>query len=129
MTLSGLLATMPGWPGSVTDQQAYDWLHETVSSNRDSMSGNELLSLTNSTEFAALSDHKRTLWISFTARDGVDPFDSAAVALVQYIFGAGSSTVSALSAARTEQVPRWQAEGLRNLGDAASWLYWIAETR
>lgn len=114
MTLKQLLETNPDWPGSLTNQQALDWLKETVSVNRDSVTGNEMFSATDAAEFDTMSDNKKLLWVSYTTRDDVDPFDPAAVAFVQYVFGAGSATVANLQALRTEDVPRWtQASDLR----------------
>lgn len=129
MTLAELLATNGDWPGSLTDQEALDWLKANVDRNREFMSGNELFSLTDSTEFGALSDLKKDLWVSFTTRDGVDPFDPAAVAFVQYVFGAGT-TVSTLAAARVESVPRWrQQDEITGDIDDASWLFHINAAR
>ena len=74
--------------------------------NKSSLSGDELFAATDSTEFAALTDHQESLWVAFCSRSSVDPFGSSNVAFVQYIFGGGSTTVSNLSSLRTQSVSR-----------------------
>jgi len=81
------------------------------SQNRTSLSGDELFRATDSIEFVALTDHKRVLWVSFCSKD-VDPFDSANVDFVQWIFGGGSDTVTNLNTERTATVAHWQLVGL-----------------
>jgi hypothetical protein len=79
--------------------------------NRTSISGDELFTSTDSTEFAALTDHKRELWVAFCSKD-VDPFSSANVAFVQWVFGGGSTTVVTLADIRTADVSRATKLGL-----------------
>jgi hypothetical protein len=74
--------------------------------NKSSLSGDELFAATDSTEFAALTDHQESLWVAFCGRSSVDPFGSSNVAFVQYIFGGGSTTVSNLNSLRTQSVSR-----------------------
>lgn len=74
--------------------------------NKTSLSGDELFAATDSAEFAALTDHQESLWVSFCGRSSVDPFGASNVAFVQYIFGGGSTTVANLNALRTESVSR-----------------------
>jgi len=103
ITLAAELTADPlarGYAG-MTHQQAADSLN---TKNRDyaltNMTGDELFANTDSVEFAALTDAKKSQWISFCSTDR-HPFGAANVAFVQYIFGGGSTTVSNLSAART----------------------------
>jgi len=72
-----------------------------------SMSGDELFCNTDLGEFAGLTVEQKQLWVSFCARDVIDPSQAANVAFVVWLFGEGSATVSALNAARREDVTRW----------------------
>jgi len=80
--------------------------------NRDSISGQEMFYQTDATEYGALTDSKKTQWISFCGIGEVDPFNATVVALVQYIFGADSDTLDSLSAARVELISRAQEGGI-----------------
>lgn len=73
--------------------------------NRTSMTGSEIWENTDNTEFAALTDAKKSQWISFCGIASVDPFGPAS-AFVIYIFGGGSATVTTLASARVETVSR-----------------------
>lgn len=79
--------------------------------NKAVVTGDELFTATDGTEFAALTDHKRELWVGFCSKD-VDPFASANIAFVQWIFGAGSTTVSTLATVRVNNVSRATELGL-----------------
>ena len=74
---------------------------------RASMSGQELLEATDSTEFGALSDAKKSQWLALTGHDAVNP-EAGGVAqeIVVDIFGGGSTTVTALGTLRQETVSR-----------------------
>lgn len=78
--------------------------------NKGTLSGDAIFGATDGTEFAALTDHKRDIWVSFCGKD-VDPFDSANVAFVQWVFGAGSDTVTNLNALRVEAISRAEELG------------------
>lgn len=78
---------------------------------RGSMSGDDLFQQTDSTEFAALTDAKKQLWLAFCGRDSVNP-SGANVVFVQWVFGGGSATVTALNAARQEAISRATELGL-----------------
>jgi len=71
---------------------------------KSSMSGDEIFAATNGTEFGALSDSMKSQWLAFCGRETIDPGGAANVAFVQYIFGAGSTTLSSLASARQETV-------------------------
>ena len=74
--------------------------------NRASMSGDEMFSHTDTTDFAGLTAAKQSNWLAFCGRDSIDPWGAANVAFVQWIFGAGAATLTALAGARTTDVSR-----------------------
>jgi len=80
--------------------------------NLSSISGDSAFGATNETEFAALIDSKKQLWLAWCGRETIDPFQAANVAFVQWVFGGGSATVAALSGLRTEQVSRANELGI-----------------
>ncbi len=103
----------------MTDQQAADDLNTVYRTrNRSSMSGDEIFQATVPGEFNALDTGSGNTpdtqghWLSFCGRETVDPFATANVQFVQWIFGGGSATVTALQAARVENVSRAQELGL-----------------
>ncbi len=73
---------------------------------KESLSGNDMFSATDPTEWAGLDSDKRQLWVSWCSTDR-DPFNAANVAFVQYIFGDDSATVNNLQALRIRAVSRW----------------------
>lgn len=75
-------------------------------SNLSSITGDVAFAATDSTEFTGLTDSKQQLWLAFCGRDSIDPFGSANVAFVNFIFGGGSTTISNLASLRTEDVSR-----------------------
>ena len=99
-----------------TDQQVLDWLNETVSRNKASLSGDELFNAADTGEQDALTATKRSEWLALCGRDNINPFGAANVALVVQLFGGGSASVTALNALRVEQVDRVTNAGIsRNL--------------
>jgi hypothetical protein len=80
--------------------------------NVSSLSGDQLFSATDSTEFGALTDHKQNIWLAFCGRDSIDPFGASNVALVNWIFGGGSATITALASLRTRSVSRADELGI-----------------
>lgn len=82
---------------------------------KSSMSGDELFQQTDETEFGILSDTQRQMWVSFCARDNIDPSASANVAFVQFIFGSGA-TLTALNSARNELISRFTELGIGAAG-------------
>ena len=73
---------------------------------KSSMSGDAIFAATDTTEFGALTDHKQQIWLAFCGRETVDPAGASNVALVTWVFGAESDTLTALAAARTDNVSR-----------------------
>lgn len=102
---------------TMTNQEVADSMNaKTRTKNRTSLSGDEMFTATDTTEFQWLTDTKRNQWLSFTSKSA-DPFAQANIDFVQYIFGAGSQTISNLSALRTYNISR--AEELGLLGNSA----------
>lgn len=94
-----------GYSG-MTDQEATDDLNTVYRTrNKTSVSGAELLSATNSTEYTALSDTKKSQWLSLCAIDNLDPFGTAANIAIN-IWGGGATTITNLQALRVESVSR-----------------------
>jgi len=95
-----------GYAG-MTSQQAADDLNTAYRDhNRDAMSGDEIFSVTDKAQFAALASSKQLLWLTFTRNDSINPFASANVDFTQWIFGSGTSTLVALASARKEKISR-----------------------
>lgn len=85
---------------------------------RSSMSGSELMDNTNAAEYAALTDAKKSQWLSLCAQDSVNPEVGGVVqSIVVDIFGGGSATVTALAAARQETVSQATVLGLPRVTD------------
>lgn len=78
---------------------------------RLNMTGREVSSHVVDAEYDNLSDAKKAQILALTAHDTLDPFGFAAN-VVKDIFSAGSGTLTALAAARTETVSQATAEGL-----------------
>ncbi len=71
--------------------------------NRTSMTGREVAAEVVNAEYDALTEAKKGQILALIASDDIDPFGFAAN-VVTNVFGAGSSTVTALAVARTETV-------------------------
>lgn len=85
-----------------------------LTENISSLSGNDLFTSTNSTEFEVLSDADQQKWISWCNTDR-DPFNSVNIAFVDFIFGPDSATKTVLAALRVRAVSLWQKEGQGNV--------------
>ena len=72
---------------------------------KDTLTGDELFTATDGPEFAALSDVKKQLWVSW-CNTHRDPGDASNVAFVNFVFGAASNTLAALAILRTESISR-----------------------
>lgn len=101
-----------GYAG-MTDSQAADDINTVYRTrNKTSLSGDEIFNAANGGELAALASgaagnqRKFQMFLALCSRDSINPFGSANVALVQEVFGAGSASLAALNALRTEQVSR-----------------------
>ncbi len=72
---------------------------------KPTLSGDTLFTATSAAEFAALTDAKKQLWVSWcnTHRDPNDPNN---VAFVNFIFGPGSDTIATLALLRQEDITR-----------------------
>ena len=92
-----------GYAGS--DQNVLNKLTAlTRTRDRDSMTGDEIFQQT-ATD-ATLTDTSKGHWLSFCARDGIDPFASANVDFVKDLFGTATGTLSNLKTARIENISR-----------------------
>ena len=69
--------------------------------NLASISGDETFQATDATEYGALTDTEKQLWLAFCGRDIIDPFATANVTFVTDLFGA--ATVANLQAIRKKQ--------------------------
>jgi len=76
------------------------------------MTGDEVFAATDAAEFGALTEHKQQLWMAFCGRDSINPAGESNVALVKWVFGDTSTTLTALAAARTEAISLAMNEGL-----------------
>ena len=81
------------------------------SQNKSSLNGNSLFTATDSTEFAGLTEEKRSLWVSWCSTDR-DPFNTENIAFVNWIFDGASATLTALAAIRTENISRASELGI-----------------
>lgn len=100
---------------SMSNQEAADSLNlKDIPRIRSAMSGDELFSQTNATEFLALTDANKQMWVSFCARDVINPASVANVDFVKHIFGFpfNRDTVDSLEAARNEMVSQATELGL-----------------
>lgn len=80
---------------------------ENITRIKARMSGREIFENTNAAEYAALTDAKKSEWISFCGIDEHDPKSGGpAQEFVTYVFGGGSTTVSNLNTARDESISR-----------------------
>lgn len=102
-----------GYAGMTSSEASVSINTANQSRNRASMTGDEVFSATDSTEFGSLSDTNKTLWLSFCGRDSINPFGLANVAFVTYLFNNPSTTLSSLQGLRTETVSRAVVLGLR----------------
>lgn len=71
-----------------------------------SLSGDAVFAATDGAEFILLSDHKQALWMSLCGRSEIDPFGTSNIALLQHVFGGGSTTQANLQSLRNRDVSR-----------------------
>lgn len=115
MSLKTELATDPlarGYSGFTDEQVVTDIMTEYREQNISSISGDDAFGATDGAEFAALTDTKKQLWLAWCGRDSIDPFQAANVAFVNWIYGAGSATITALAALRKRNISRAAELGL-----------------
>ena len=101
-----------GYAGMAAADAAIDMNTIYRTRQRDAMSGDEVFNATDATEFTGLTESKQTLWVSFTSKDVLDPYASANIDFVDFVFGGGSTTRSNLQALRVESVSRAVELGL-----------------
>ena len=73
--------------------------------NRTSMSGREIKASVNFSELSGLTDTKKSQFFGWVSRDDLNPFGIDAE-IAKDLFGNPSATVTALAAARVEQISR-----------------------
>lgn len=109
-----------GYAG-MTNQQAADSLGIVDrDKNLDAITGDEMFQQTDSTQFERLTDSKKAQWLSFCNRGSIDPFATANVNFVQYVFG-GGVTVSNLQTTRVVLQSRANELNLGPIGEGAIW--------
>lgn len=79
--------------------------------NKTSLSGSQILEAIDTTALMALTGDKATRVWGILGMVSVDPFGNAAQVLIN-AFGAGSATITALAALRTESVSRAEIIGI-----------------
>jgi len=85
---------------------------ENITPIKSSMSGDEVFAATDAVEFGGLVEHKQQLWMAFCGRDSINPAGVSNVALVSWVFGGGSATLTALKEVRKEKISLAVREGL-----------------
>ena len=101
-----------GYAGFSDEQVADDINTVYREVNLSSLSGDEVFAATDGGEFGGLTDHKQAIWLAFCGRDSIDPFGTSNVALVQWVFGAGSDTNTALGDLRKRDASRAEELGI-----------------
>ena len=81
--------------------------------NRTSMTGREVRAAVDNEEYDALLDPQKSQFLSLVGSDDLDPFGLPAN-VIKDIFTAGSTTVTALAAARIELISRAVEIGIRS---------------
>ena len=119
MDIQALASELSGDPlargyAGMSDAAAAASLNDTIdrTTNKSSMSGDEIFAATDSTEYDALTTDQKQLWLAFCGRDTVDPFGTANVAFVVSLFGNPSTTRTALINGRVNSVSRATELGL-----------------
>jgi hypothetical protein len=103
-----------GYLGSPTmsDQEIADDLNTVYRTrNKTSITGSEVFEQTDATEYDALTDVKKSQWLSFCGISILDPFGSGKDVVIE-IFGGGSNTVTNLNNIRIENITRANELGL-----------------
>jgi len=117
------LKTLLALPHPVSDAWAVDDAAAAAQGNEpdmeenvDSLSGNQLFTSTDPGEFAALTDVKKQLWVSWCNSDR-DPHNAANVAFVNFIFEGGTKTIAALALLRKRPVSLFAKEGVGSVAE------------
>jgi len=100
-----------GYAEMTDAEAAADLNTEYRTRHKTTLTSDEMFTQTDATEFGNLSDHKQDLWVGFCGHD-IDPWGATNVDFVKWIFGDGSTTVSNLADARTEDISRAAELGL-----------------
>lgn len=109
---------IPAYAGMSDLAASVDLSNPTINRIKKSMNGWELLEAQDQTEYIALSDSKKSQWLSLTSMLKIDP-QGQAVNVVTDIWGNGSTTISNLAALRQEDVSKVTELELGLLADGA----------
>ena len=71
-----------------------------------SMTGDEVFAATDTAEYNGLTDHDQDLWVSFTSKDIMNPYEQTNIDFIDHVFGVSSTTKSNLAGKRTNDVSR-----------------------
>ena len=100
-----------GYSG-MTDTHVADDLNSVYRTrNRDQIPGSEILDETDWVEYGALTDLKKSQWLSFTSADFVSA-TKAGLNILRDIFGTGTTTEDNLLLVRAEDISRATELGL-----------------
>ena len=93
---------------NVNDRLATDELNEAnITRERLTMSGSEIRSAIDATEYGTLSDAKKSQFLSFTSNDNLDPRSGSMDETIFLDIWAGKAiTIAALSTLRNETISR-----------------------
>lgn len=87
---------------------------------RASMLGDQIFQQTDAAQFNSLPNNKQQMWVSFCARETIDPRAAANISFVSFIFSSGA-TSNNLNAARNENISRATERGLATIGEGDVW--------
>lgn len=113
------------YDGLTPAQKANKLVTDTVTRNRDSMTGSEVWENTDATQFGVLTDSQKSQWLAMCGIETLDPFGPA-VSIAIDIFGGGTATITNLQAARVETVSKAASIGFGNLTEAELEEYIVA---
>lgn len=109
-----------GYSGMTAGQAAASLNAVNRDVQRQSLSGDQVFNAADPAELAALGTPvnipKLQLFVSFCAREHIDPFGATNVRLLQEIFGNGSTTLGRLANLRTEPNSRGVEIGFGRVG-------------
>ena len=105
--------------GAMTNQQVADALNlQDISSNKASLTGDEILAQIEPAALATLSGDNAVKVMGIVGMQTVDPFGPAAQVFID-AFGGGSTTITNLQAARVENISLAQQENFGAVDEAA----------
>lgn len=103
-----------GYSGMTDEQKIADLNTAYRTQNKSSLTGDEVFSQTDTTEYTALTDTEKQLWLAFCGRESIDPFSAANVTFVTNLMG--STTIASINSIRTTPITRAQELGIGEVG-------------